>query len=210
MNYKFWLAHPHLILARLNYWIWEQLNQDKPWMCPGTIDFCQQQFQGSLKALEFGSGRSTQWFARLTEHLTSIEHSSEWYSIAQAKLQSLGISNVNYLCIPLNHPETEPESSQYNPLPDYVKVLEQFEDGALDFVIVDGHYRTTCIMHSIPKIRDGGYLLVDDVNMWPSLKSLAIPTNWQIANDSTNGIKRCVIWQKSTDRANLADRAESF
>jgi hypothetical protein len=195
MNYKFWLTHPHLILARLNYWIWERLNPDKPWMCPGTINFCQHHFKGSLKALEFGSGRSTQWFANLTEHLTSIEHSSEWYSITQNKLQLLGISNVSYLYIPLNHPEAEPENHQYQPLPDYVKVLDKFENGELDFIVIDGHYRTTCIICSISKIRTGGYLLVDDVNMWPSIESLPIPVNLKIVDDSTNGIKRCIIWQ---------------
>ena len=196
MNYKFWLTHPNLILARFNYWIWEKRNPDKPWMCPGTIDFCEHHFQGSIKALEFGSGRSTQWFALLTDGLTSIEDSSEYYPIVKKQLESQGISNVNYLYIPLNHPETEPEHQSYNPLPDYVKVLEQFEDGELDFVIVDGHYRTNCILHSIVKIRIGGYLLVDDVNMWTSISSLPIPLEWKIVDDSTNGIKRCVIWQR--------------
>jgi predicted O-methyltransferase YrrM len=202
MNYKFWLEHPHLILARLNYWIWERLNPDKPWMCPGTINFCQHQFKGSIKALEFGSGRSTKWFANLTQHLTSIEHSPEWYSITQKNLQSLGISNVNYIYSPLDHPETQAESQQYDPLPEYVKILDKFKDGELDFVIVDGHYRTTCINHSIPKIRAGGYLLVDDVNLWPSIESLPIPSHWKIADDSTNGIKRCMIWQASTNKSN--------
>ena len=38
-------------------------------------------------------------------------------------------------------------------------------------------------------------LLVDDVNVWPCTESLPIPRNWRVADDSTNGIKRCVVWQ---------------
>ena len=68
-------------------------------------------------------------------------------------------------------------------------------DRSLGFAVVDGHYRTHCVRHLVPKMAPGGFLLVDDVDMWPSVESLPIPPNWRVADDSTNDIKRCVVWQ---------------
>ena len=68
-------------------------------------------------------------------------------------------------------------------------------DRSLGFAVVDGHYRTHCVRHLVPKMAPGGFLLVDDFDMWPSVESLPIPPNWRVADDSTNDIKRCVVWQ---------------
>jgi hypothetical protein len=197
MNLKYWLSHPQQIGARISYWVWEKRNPDKPWLCPGTIHFCEQYFNRSAHGVEFGSGRSTRWFSKLTSNLTSIEHSKQWYNQVQQKLKEDGINNVDYRFIPLEHPQSEPEKQVYEPLPSYVAVLNEFDDKSLDFVIVDGHYRTNCIQQSISKIRSGGYLLVDDIGLWPSLESMPIPSSWKVVDDSNNGVKRCVIWQAS-------------
>jgi hypothetical protein len=148
-----------------------------------------------MRGLEFGSGRSTSWFAGLLGRLTSVEHDSAWYQEVKAKLATNNVTNVDYRFVALDHPEAEPERPEYDPLPSYVKVADDFPDKGLDLVIVDGHYRTHCIRRSVPKIKAGRYLLVDDVNFWPSVQSLPVPKDWRIVDDSTNGIKRCVIWQ---------------
>jgi len=36
---------------------------------------------------------------------------------------------------------------------------------------------------------------VDDTNLWPSIETLPIPKNWKVVDNSTNGVKRTVIWQ---------------
>jgi predicted O-methyltransferase YrrM len=192
-----WLTRPRRLLARLRYWVWEKRNPDKPWMCPGTIAFCQSKLSGSMKALEFGSGRSTLWFATLVGHLTSIEYDESWYQQIAQRLREAGAKNVDYRHVPLGHPRLEPERSAYQPVPDYVAVADSFPDRGLDFVVVDGHYRTNCIRHVLPKIAPGGYLLVDDIDRWPSLDEFTIPSSWRIVDDSTNGMKRCVVWQAS-------------
>jgi hypothetical protein len=76
-----------------------------------------------------------------------------------------------------------------------VAVADRFADRSLDLIIVDGHYRDTCIRHAARKLTPGGYLLVDDAERWPSLAALGVPSGWRIVDNSTNGIKRCVIWQ---------------
>lgn len=203
MTIQFWLKRPQMAIARIRYWIWEKMNPDKPWMCPGTIEFCESNLSSSMTALEFGSGRSTRWFSTLVGHLTSVEQDPQWYEQVEQELAAAEIANVNYLLVPLDHPAEAPERDEYSPVPNYVAVVDSVPDRHLDFAVVDGHYRNTCIKHLVKKIAPGGYLLVDDVNMWSSLESLPIPPQWRVADDSTNGIKRCIIWQatRSLDRA---------
>jgi Methyltransferase domain len=184
-----------MAVARVPYWFWERANPDKPWLCPGTIRFCEANLNKSMFAVEFGSGRSTRWFAGLVGRMLSIEHDTAWYGEVQKQLLAASITNVDYRLVTLNHPKSEPERMDYSPTPDYVAVADNLPDRSVDFAMVDGHYRTNCVHHLIPKIAPRGYLLVDDTNMWPSLESLGVPPNWAIVDNSTNGVKRCVIWQ---------------
>jgi len=193
-----------MALARVRYWFWERANPDKPWMCPGTIKFCQGHLSKSMTALEFGSGRSTRWFSTLVGRLISVEHNAEWYKVVQKQLADASASNVDYRLIPLNHSETEGERPEYSPVPDYVAVADSMENKSIDFAVVDGHYRTHCVRHLIPKIAPGGYLLVDDMNLWPSPEALPVPASWRIVDDSTNGIKRCIVWQAAGSENILA------
>ncbi|MEI7685508.1 MAG: class I SAM-dependent methyltransferase [Planctomycetota bacterium] len=195
MAIRFWLTRPRMALARLRYWFWERNNPDKPWLCPGTVAFCETHLSTAMNAIEFGSGRSTEWFAKRVGHLTSVEHDFQWHQLVERKLADAKIANVTYRFVPLDHPEQAPEQAEYSPTPRYVKVADDMPDKSLTFAIVDGHYRTNCVRHLVPKIADGGYLLVDDINMWPSPESLPVPASWRVVDDSTNGVKRCIIWQ---------------
>ena len=191
----FWLTRPRMLVARVRYKMWELANPDKPWLCPGTVVFCQHNLSKSMVAVEFGSGRSTRWFSSLIAHLTSVEHNPEWYERVRQQLDESKIDNVDYRLVPLDHDESEGERDEYDPTPAYVAVADTFADRSLGFAVVDGHYRTHCVRHLVPKIAPGGYLLVDDVNFWPSPAAIPVPGSWKVADDSTNGIKRCIIWQ---------------
>jgi hypothetical protein len=195
MSVAFWLARPRLLYHRTRYWFWERRNPDRPWLCPGTVDFCERHLRPDMLGLEFGSGRSTRWFAGKLRHLTSVEHDAAWAARVRQTLCAADIENVDYRHVPLDHPVEEGELPAYNPTPAYVAVADSFADRVLHLVVVDGHYRTHCVRRSVPKIAAGGYLLVDDVNLWPSINSLPVPADWRIVDDSTNGIKRCVIWR---------------
>ena len=111
------------------------------------------------------------------------------------QLSDARIENVDYRFVALDHPEPEGERATYSPTPKYVAVADGLADRSLDFAVVDGHYRTHCVRHVVPKMAPNGYLLVDDLNFWPSPAALPIPPSWRIVDDSTDGIKRCIIWQ---------------
>ncbi len=192
----FYLRRPQLGPHRVRNWVWERLHPEAPWLCPGTIAFGEQHFRGLPCGLEFGSGRSTVWFASLVQRLTSVEHNSQWLVTVKKKLVAGGIVNVDYRLVPLGHPESENERPDYDPLPDYVAVANEFPDSSLNVALIDGHYRSACIRATIPKIARGGYMVVDDTNLWSSAGDNPMP-NWPVVDRSSNGMKTCLIFQKA-------------
>jgi predicted O-methyltransferase YrrM len=197
MNWKHWLTHPREAALRLRYFAWEKLHPNSPWLCPGTVRFCERSLTPSMTALEYGSGRSTVWFAKRLARLTSVEHNADWFVEVAARVAAEKLTNVDYRLVPLEHPEPEGERSDYDPVPAYIRVADDLPDASLDLVIVDGHYRSHCIRRAVPKLRPGGFLLVDDVNFWPAPEAVPVPAAWTVANDSTNGLKRCIVWRAS-------------
>jgi len=148
-----------------------------------------------MTGLEFGSGRSTAWFAGKLQSLTSVEHHAGWHAIVTEQLAKSGRTNVDYRLIPLEHPEAEGEQSEYDPTPNYVAVVNAFPDSSLDLAVVDGHYRSHCIQAVLTKLKRGGLLLVDDANLWPG-NAPPVPGNWTEVSRTTNGLKFTVIWRK--------------
>jgi hypothetical protein len=198
MNLRFWLRHPGLIFARARYWAWERMNPDKPWLCSSSIRFCERNLTGSMVGLEFGSGRSTAWFADKLGRLVSVEHHPGWHEQVRARLASRNLVNVDYRLVPLDHSESEPERTDYAMVPRYVAIADEFTDNSLDLIVVDGHYRSNCIRRCLGKLRPGGFLLVDDLNLWPTREAIPVPVDWPLADLGSNGIKQTGIWRKPT------------
>jgi hypothetical protein len=48
----------------------------------------------------------------------------------------------------------------------------------------------------VDKIKPGGFLLVDDLGLWPDRSKLPVPDNWPVADLSLNGLKQTGIWRK--------------
>jgi hypothetical protein len=193
LNLGYWLRHPHQLPARIAYWAWERRNPDKPWLCAGTVAFFERTLRPDMRALEFGSGRSTTWFAQRVGHLTSIEHDPDWHARVRQLLFHAGIQNVDYQLIAAEHDQ---EPAVYQSLPRYVAALHEFPDNSLDLVIVDGHYRTACIREALPKLKPGGMILVDDCNMWLARRDIPVPMAWQQVDESRNGLKWAGVWAK--------------
>lgn len=195
MNLRHWIRHPREAIIRLRYYAWEKLHPDCPWLCPGTVRFCAQHLNQSMTGLEFGSGRSTLWFARRMARLTSVENDVVWHAKVAKWLAAAHVTNVDYRLVPLDLSNNESDRGGDTSTPAYVRVADDIPDRSLDLVIIDGYYRPECIRRTTPKLKPGGLFLVDDVNFWPSLEAVSVPAEWTIVDDSTNGLKRGVIWR---------------
>ncbi|WP_040351928.1 class I SAM-dependent methyltransferase [Blastopirellula marina] len=196
MNLTYWVRHPWQAGQRIRYLIWQRRNPNAPWLCPGTIAFCEKHIHDSMTVLEFGCGRSTHWFSQLAETVVSIEYDADWYRHVGEQLRLARKSNVDLRLTPLNHPLEVAEQPDYDPVPDYVGILDSFPAESLDVVLVDGHYRTICARRAAVKIAPGGFLIIDDLQRWPDWAHLTIPEDWELVDHSSNGVKSAGIWQR--------------
>lgn len=131
---------------------------DRPWITPTAYDVLDSFLRKSDVGLEFGSGRSTIWFARRVARLTSVESDPEWHRRVKERLAAEHLSNVDSHLFP--GPEVPGQGNQS----EYAAVAKRFAPNSLDFVLVDGLYRDACALLSLDKIRPGGLLIIDNVN----------------------------------------------
>ncbi len=138
--------------------IYRWQHPDLPWLTQTANEILHSYLKPTDTGLEFGSGRSTIWLAKRVSQLTSVEHNPEWHQYVQNMLKQQNITNVDHLFAPRDKANSEAENS------DYVRNAERFPNDTLDFVLVDGIYRDFCARASMPKIKPGGVLIIDNVN----------------------------------------------
>jgi predicted O-methyltransferase YrrM len=138
----------------------QRLHPDSPWLTRHSVRLLDQLLQSEDVALEFGSGRSTRWFARRVRRITSVEHDAIWHRIGLQSFQRLGLSNVDLLLRPLDVSEPEGDRSAY------VHTLDDIADTSIDMCLVDGVYRGFCALGAISKIKLGGFIVVDNAGWY--------------------------------------------
>ncbi len=200
-SYNHW--SPDYLWSRLKDKVHQILHPDEPWLTPVAVDLLDEYLKPEMLGLEFGSGRSTNWFSQRLGKLTSVEHSAKWYANVTDRLRIGGITNVAYL-LRNGWPDTS-----------YVDVVDSMDDNVLDFVLVDGIDRAACAVRSLDKLKPGGILVVDDVHRYLPSRSRAplarkpeagpIDVAWQDFMVRTidweyiwtsNGVKDTVIYYK--------------
>lgn len=190
-----YLSKPIYLAQRIAYKLYELTHSDEPWIAQGAIRFCEKHLTQEHIGLEWGSGRSTAWFGSRLKSLVSIEYHQVWHSTVMNQLHKKGINNVDCRYIPLGHKPEEPTYPYYEKTPQYVSVVEEFQDKSIDFVVIDGHYRQACILVSLGKIKPGGFLLVDNTNRLP-IEEWGVPADWPIVHQSRNVMTETTIWKK--------------
>lgn len=145
------LSHKKFLVLRFFLFLVASIplfGRNEPWLTESAIEFLKEFFEQKPNAtvLEFGSGASTLWIAERTTNLYSVENCAGWYN----KITNL-LSNGNYNKVDYLLKETP-----------YYNVCDQFPDNFFDLVIVDGRNRKGCIAHSIPKLKPGGILMLDN------------------------------------------------
>jgi len=79
----------------------------------------------------------------------------------------------------------------------YVNFIDTFQDEAFDFILVDGVYRAECANRVIPKLKQGGMLVIDNANLYLPCQSYsphsrtastgAASSRWQNFLDAVKG-----------------------
>lgn len=137
------------IRDRISELRYQKKNPEMPWLTPQACTLLCELVRPDDRILEFGSGRSTRWFAKHAGVVTSIEHNPEWFATVLEGLRKDVISNVDLFLVE--------NLSEYAD-----KADEIVADGSIDIALVDGVVRDACAVVAAKKVRSGGVIIVDD------------------------------------------------
>ena len=178
-----------------------------------------------MTVFEYGTGGSTLLFSRRVKEVVSVEHHAGWHSMLTAILTDRGARNCRLL---LAAPEPLPaahESSYFLGsftsthrdykdvrFEQYVRSIDPFPDHSFDLVLVDGRSRPSCILHSLTKIKEGGYLMLDNSERAEYGEVKALPSrlprrDFYGIGPYSDRLWQTSVWQISADTAAVAAAA---
>jgi predicted O-methyltransferase YrrM len=125
---------------------------ERPWIVPAAVGWLGRRTRRDWRVLELGSGRSTVWLAKRTGSVLAFEDNEHWLERARALLAERGLDNVELRALPVER---------------FVPEVAALGDEAFDLVVVDflespQADRVEAVGAARPKLRPGGYLLLDD------------------------------------------------
>src|SRR6266704_4384846 len=87
---------PRYIYDRLNQIVYQRKHPDAPWLGHEMVRILEDWLMPDDRGFEWGSGRSTIWFAKRVRSLVSVEHNSDWSRWVNAELRARSVKNVEY------------------------------------------------------------------------------------------------------------------
>jgi len=157
-------------IDKFSFLLYQKMHPGYPWLTQPANRLLLSSLKDYFVGLEFGSGRSTLWFAQRVLALTSVEHDPVWYERVSSELKKNKINNVTYLLFPKDLGEDQGKGT------DYVNLSQRFAKDSLDFVLVDGVYRSACANAVLEKIKPAGLLIIDNANWYLPSTSIS-PTS---------------------------------
>ena len=162
------------------------LDQATPWIPFEASHWLEDYLTPEMKVFEYGSGGSTIFFAQRVAQLFSVEHEKRWHWLVSKALEQRALTNCSYqlqepyLTAGMASQERSSEISNsaapkfifdereseypFMSFDKYVSAIDAHGDGTFDLVFVDGRARRGCVNRAIPKVRRGGYLMLDNSN----------------------------------------------
>jgi hypothetical protein len=178
-------------------------NTCEPWMARFAIVMLDQLLHTSMKALEWGSGSSSQWTLMRVGHLTSVEHDATWAPRVREALEKF--YGAEFLeqhweshAVPRGTP-TEGKDSMHDPesFGDYYgAAFLPNDEGIFDYIAVDGRSRVNCIKRALPLLKpEGGVLLLDNSDRDYYAEAFeVVPKHWLRFDDIMVSKERTTIW----------------
>jgi predicted O-methyltransferase YrrM len=155
-SFRHW--SPRYVWDRVQLFRHERAHPDDPWLTGEAVRFLDNWLRPGDAGVEWGTGRSTAWFARRVGRLLSIEHDERWYSRVSAQLTARRIATVDLRLAPVEEAERPTRDHPYLALATSVPAH------SLDFVLVDGVWREHCAEVALGLVRPGGLLVLDNAN----------------------------------------------
>ena len=195
-------------ILKINYWLYTKTHPNRPWLSPESIKYLEKYLTNSMTGLEYGSGRSTVFFASKLNKLVSIEHHTAWHEKVEKLLAVRKFSNVDYLLIPEQDVSAANEeidletslitldgSEDRHEFSNYYNKVNEFTDDYFDFVLIDGRARVKCGLNAIKKLKNGGIFVLDNSERPRYLPLRAALNSWPKV-ETTTGLTNTTIWIK--------------
>ncbi|HIJ64647.1 MAG TPA: hypothetical protein HPP77_01745 [Candidatus Hydrogenedentes bacterium] len=144
---------PRYAWDKCRYFAYCHTHRGVSWLTPDANRMLAAWIRRDYRGFEWGAGRSTLWFAQRAKHLTTVEHDAAWERRIRRIAARKGLANITWHVYPQDSAE-------------YVGAAEDEPDESLDFALVDGFQRDRCALAILPKLRAGGWLIVDNVNRY--------------------------------------------
>ena len=119
----------------------------QPWIAYSAIHSLNKFLKKEHRVLEYGSGMSTIWYAQKAGNVYSVEDYKPWYSKVNEILVNKNIQNVHY---------------KYAENPESYSSFMSDNDTGFDLIVVDGSYRSQCMMSAFFLIKPGGIIYLDN------------------------------------------------
>ena len=123
------------------------VRSEKPWISYSAIKELDQFLDADSRVLEFGSGMSTIWYAKRCKEVYSVDDFRAWYEKVERLIRSKGLSNVKF-----SFSDDRVEYSRHG----------SNAGGLFDLVVVDGSYRSDCILTAFELVGPGGIVYLDN------------------------------------------------
>lgn len=181
----------HLVPGR------NSVNDGSPWISFSAVRYLKGIIRKDMRVFEYGSGGSTLFWISRVQELVSVEHDTSWYSIMKKQFDEHSVQNLKYLLVepesdtrfgekrfenPDDYISADPAYTGKN-FEQYAKSIDAYPDNYFDVIVVDGRARTSCIKHSINKLKKGGYLIVDNAERKYYMNPFEFPKSaWKVYN----------------------------
>jgi hypothetical protein len=152
------------------------LDDEQPWITYSAREFLEQILHQEMKVFEYGIGGSTIFFLNRVHELVSVEHDPKWFNLVCEKMKKYKFNHwESYLLEPeynefvlVNDPSdpdsyvSSDETFKNKSFRNYVTVIENYPSQIFDLIMIDGRARPSCFKHSLDKVKQGGWIVLDN------------------------------------------------
>jgi Methyltransferase domain len=186
------------------------MTDESPWMTFPAIAFLEKTLRPGMRVFEWGSGGSTLFFAQRAKELIAIENDAAWAEKVRAACPRATIEHIPQDDTPsaTDFDPTDPAAFFSNSalhrgatFRRYAERIAAFPDAHFDLVVVDGRARPSCIAQAMPKLKPGGWLLLDNAERPWYARARALLDAWPMRDFTGPGpyvasFWQTVVWQK--------------
>lgn len=153
------------------------MTDEVPWLTFKAIDLLESHVNASMTVFEYGGGGSTLFFTSRAGKVVTVEHNAEWFSILQKQCAEKQRNNWEGFHVSAE-PGAPSNSSIANPdsyvsddkdycdmnFRSYASFIDRYPEESFDIIVVDGRARPSCTKHAIPRLKKGGWLVIDNTD----------------------------------------------